>query len=134
MSLGLIKDYNKEWPEWFRQMQNMLDGQLKGLYLSIEHVGSTSVPGLNGKPIIDIDIVISKGKFEPVKEKLEGMGYVHQGDWGIPGREAFDLVSAEKLKELPAHYLYVCNEGEPELIKHIAFRDYLRKNESTGPG
>lgn len=127
MSLGLIKEYNEDWPNWFNQIKGILEESLWGLYLSIEHVGSTSIPGMNAKPIIDIDIIIWREKFNMVLSHLTSLGYIHIGDLGIKGREAFDLIQ-DKKEFLPAHHLYVCYEGEYELKKHLAFRDYLRKN------
>lgn len=128
MSLGLIKEYNPEWLDWFNEIKKSLVKEIDGLYLSIEHVGSTAIIGMSAKPIIDIDIVIKRDKFFEVRKKLEECGYIHQGDLGIPGREAFDLIDKEKREQLPEHHLYVCYEGEFELKKHLAFRDYLIKN------
>ena len=80
------------------------------------------------KPIIDIDIVIGPGTLAKIKGQLEVLGYVHQGDLGIPEREAFDLVDAKAKGLLPEHHLYVCEEGVWELRKHLAFRNFLRKH------
>ena len=68
------------------------------------------------------------GTFPDVKDRLERLGYVHQGDLGIAGREAFDLVDAEARARLPEHYLYACDEDAYELRKHLAFRDFLRQH------
>lgn len=130
MPLGLIKDYDKEWPEWFKTIKNTIQPDIQDDFLSIEHVGSTSIIGMNAKPVIDIDIIIKKEKFSNVKIKLEKLGYLHQGDLNITGREVFKLADGEKKKNLPEHHLYVCYEGEFELIKHLAFREYMKKNEN----
>ena len=90
--------------------------------ISIEHVGSTSVEGLAAKPIIDIDIVIDNN-FEEVKIALESISYIHEGDLGIHGREAFKYYNKEHLMK---HHLYVCNKENEELYRHIKFRDYLK--------
>lgn len=59
--------------------------------MRIEHVGSTSVPGLAAKPILDIEVVIgSQEKLPEAIARLGGLGYRHKGDRGVPGREAFD--------------------------------------------
>ena len=90
----------------------------------IEHVGSTSVEGLSAKPIIDIDIVIDQN-FEEVRQALESIGYIYEGDLGISGREAFKY---QNKPHLMAHHLYVCNRDNEELRWHIKFRDYLRQH------
>jgi GrpB-like predicted nucleotidyltransferase (UPF0157 family) len=129
MSLGLIKEYNEAWPSWFNQIKDAIEPRLRGSYISIEHIGSTSVAGMNAKPIIDMDIIIEKNKFGFIKKQLEEFGYRHLGELGIVGREAFELAKDDKRKSLPEHHLYVCYHGVYEIKKHLAFRDYLRKNE-----
>ena len=81
---------------------------------------------MTAKPIIDVDIVIDPRDFGSTKERLAEIGYYHEGDLGIPGRDAFDL-SDEGLKEsLPAHHTYVCDRFGDALKRHLVFRDYLR--------
>ena len=93
------------------------------LALAIEHVGSTSVPGLSAKPIIDIDVVVRAGDVQAAIQALAGIGYNHEGNLGIPGREAVGSSGKVQLRE---HHLYLCPEDSPELKCHLAFRDYLR--------
>ena len=95
------------------------------LALAIEHVGSTSVPGLSAKPIIDIDVVVRAGDVQAAIQALAGIGYNHEGNLGIPGREAFGYSGKEHLQE---HHLYLCPEDSPELKRHLAFRNYLREH------
>ncbi len=96
------------------------------LAMGIEHVGSTSVEGLSAKPIIDIDVVIKDYTvLEEVVSALGVIGYQHEGNLGITGREAFRYDGKEHLRK---HHLYVCPEDSPELKRHIAFRDYLRSH------
>ena len=105
-------------------IKDELASALGQLAMRIEHVGSTSVEGLSAKPIIDIDVVIKDyAEFEEVVSTLEAIGYRHEGDLGIAGREAFKYDGKDHLRK---HHLYVCPEDSPELKRHIAFRDYLR--------
>ena len=91
---------------------------------AIEHVGSTAVPGLAAKPIIDIDVVlISAIDLPGVIARLAAVGYEHRGDLGVTGREAFRTPP----NDLP-HHLYVCPPGSPEYRRHICFRDHLRSH------
>ena len=94
--------------------------------LRIEHVGSTSVKGMSAKPCIDIDVVIRDcSVLHEVVQRLDAVGYIHEGDLGIKGREAFKYTDKPHLM---AHHLYVCPQDSEELRRHITFRDYLRQN------
>ena len=105
-------------------IKDELTSALGQLAMRIEHIGSTSVEGLSAKPIIDIDVVIKDyAEFEEVVSILGAIGYRHEGDLGIAGREAFKYDGKDHLRK---HHLYVCPEDSPELKRHIAFRDYLR--------
>lgn len=102
----------------------MLYLQLEGTACTVEHVGSTSVPGLAAKPILDVDIVIPSNKvFDQVKAKLEEIGYFHRGDLGIKGREAFGYYDKPDFMQ---HHLYVLTQDCEELKRHLGFRDWLR--------
>lgn len=119
----VVEDYNPNWKYEFEKIQAELMTVLTDV-IAIEHVGSTSVEGLAAKPIIDIDIVI-EDNFEEVKNQLGTIGYIHEGDLGISGREAFKYIDKDCVM---AHHLYVCNKNNEELYRHITFRDYLRNN------
>jgi GrpB-like predicted nucleotidyltransferase (UPF0157 family) len=106
---------------------------LKDQALAIEHYGSTSVPGLSAKPILDILIIMpdSDHALDDVKSTLSIIGYDHEGDLGISGREAFKNRDRKAPydgngTEWPTHYLYVCNIRAPVVMEFLAFRDYLR--------
>lgn len=92
----VIESYNPKWLQQFILIKQMLERNLRE-YISIEHVGSTSIPGMKAKPIIDIDVVVQdEAQFLSVKEDLEKIGYVYKGDLGISGREAFDEYNSIK--------------------------------------
>ncbi len=120
----IIVDYDPSWPELFELLRERIARVVGDLALTIEHVGSTSVPGLAAKPIIDIDIVIDE-YIDPasVIQRLGTLGYAHEGDGGIPGREAFSPPPGG-----PYHHLYLCTETCPAYREHILFRDYLRSH------
>ena len=127
-----IVEYDPEWPEVFADLSAVIGRILGDLALGIEHVGSTAVPGLCAKPIIDLYVVIlSRERLPQVVQALSGLGYVHQGDLGIVGREAFGIVGADVPRDgrgrlWPEHHLYVCAGDSIELRRHLAFRDALR--------
>lgn len=118
-----ISPYSDQWPLQFNELQSLLSKHLKELIIGIEHVGSTSVPGLAAKPVIDLDIIIKdKSRFEEIVAILNTLGYTHEGERGIPGREAF------RGPLYPAHHLYVCLEDSTGLKNHLLFRNYLRSH------
>jgi len=118
----IIKDYDPSWPVLFAALRAKLAATLGDLAASIEHVGSTAVPGLAAKPILDIDVLLRSAEDLPLAiERLASLGYRHQGDLGIAGREAF--VTPPRI---PPHHLYVCRPDSPAFRRHILFRDYLR--------
>ena len=122
----VVTPYDPSWPRDFDAIRWELADALGDLAAAIEHVGSTSVPGLAAKPIIDIDVVISGYHvFDAVVEKLAAIGYAHEGNLGIPQREAFCYEGKDHLRK---HHLYVCPADSQELHRHIAFRDHLRNH------
>ncbi|GAB6931131.1 GrpB family protein [Paenibacillus sp. JCM 10914] len=130
----IIEEYNEKWQIMFGELKDIIAQHLGDLPLSIEHVGSTAVPGLPAKPIIDMDIVIpSVNLLSQVIDKLSELGYWHEGDLGLPGREAFarndNRVPYDAgMNEKMTHHLYVCSKGSVPLNEHLMFRDILRKH------
>ena len=121
-----VLPYDKAWKSDFEKIKSELTRALGDLALEIEHVGSTAVEGASAKPCIDIDVVIEDCSiFEQVKNRLASIGYIHEGDLGIKGREAFKYSNKEHLRK---HHLYVCPADSAELFRHITFRDFLRND------
>ena len=118
----VVVPYDPEWPARFETIRARIEPALDDVALAIEHVGSTSVPGLAAKPVIDIDVVVASPRVVPVAiERLATIGYRHQGDLAVTGREAF--WSPEGLAR---HNLYVCPQGVLPLRNHLALRHHLR--------
>jgi GrpB-like predicted nucleotidyltransferase (UPF0157 family) len=117
-----VVDYDPSWPNTFESLRSILWPALADVVSSIEHVGSTSVPGLAAKPIIDISIVVPDNSDVQIGiSGLATLGYVHRGDLGIKGREAFANPDG-----LPRHNLYLCPRDSVALANHLALRGYLR--------
>lgn len=128
----IIVEYDPQWPAQFEALRAVIANALRELALRIEHIGSTSIPGLAAKPIIDIDTVIASAELLPdVIHALGGLGYSHQGERGVPTRESFARAGSDVPRDgsgrnWPPHHLYVCAEGSREIVRQTAFRDYLR--------
>jgi GrpB-like predicted nucleotidyltransferase (UPF0157 family) len=112
----------------FAEIRAMVQRTIPGTYHSVEHVGSTSVPGMAAKPIIDIDIVMREGEFERIRRGLESLGYEYEGDKDVPGRESFSLRDAGLRAVLAEHHLYVCDPDGQALRDHRDFRDFLLRH------
>ena len=120
----IVVPYDTAWESDFSKIEEEIRSAIGDLILGIEHVGSTSVKGLSAKPCIDLDVIIKDyDVFPAVVKGLESIGYYHEGDLGIPNREAFCY---EGKPHLQKHHLYVCPQFSKELHRHITFRDYLR--------
>jgi GrpB-like predicted nucleotidyltransferase (UPF0157 family) len=119
------------WAARFGAIRDILLEALTGVDVTVEHVGSTAVPSLAAKPIIDIDIVLhDRTDFPTIRAGLAEIGYAHNGDQGIADREVFKRAGGMRHPVLDAvtHHLYVCPAGTAELHHHIVFRDRLRTN------
>ncbi len=121
-SLIVIADYDPNWPIQFKQLKAPIAEAMGDLAVAIEHVGSTSVPGLAAKPIIDLDVAVPDELDVPEGiRRLAAIGYVHRGDLGIKGREAFDTPPTTI-----RHHPYLVAVNGREFKRHITFRDRLR--------
>ena len=120
-----VLPYDPRWREWFREIRNQLWAQVSDLALDIVHVGSTSIEGMSAKPIIDIDIVVpDMGDFDEIVSRLGRIGYVHQGDLGVKGREAFGLDYRHK----HAHNLYMVAVDSTAYRNHVLLKKHLTEN------
>jgi GrpB-like predicted nucleotidyltransferase (UPF0157 family) len=117
----VICDYDPSWPSVFTSLARSVGAALGPVLVRVEHVGSTAVPGLPAKPVIDLDVVVQPADVAEAIRRLCALGYAHRGDLGVTGREAFAAPAGT-----PAHHLYVCPVGSPALADHLRFRDCLR--------
>ena len=121
-----VVPYDEAWKTDFQRIEAEIRSAIGDLILGIEHVGSTSVAGMSAKPCIDLDVVIADASRLPaVISGLEAIGYIHEGDLGIKGREAFKYTDKPHLQN---HHLYVCPRDSEELHRHLTFRDYLKSH------
>lgn len=117
-----VVGYDPAWPETFELLRSRIWPVVGDIATAIEHVGSTAVPGLAAKPVIDIDVVVpSDPDIATAVQRLGTIGYVHRGDLGVAGREAFHAPTS-----LPRHHLYLCTASSQALANHLAVRNHLR--------
>lgn len=127
-----VFDYDPAWKASFEKLQSTLFQKLEEPTIEIIHVGSTSIPGMSAKAVLDIDIVIKddlalQGR---IIKRLTALGYRHVGDLGISGRESFKRPN-EKIPDIGTdkswmkHHLYLCHEGSIGLENHLMLKKYL---------
>jgi GrpB-like predicted nucleotidyltransferase (UPF0157 family) len=122
----IVAPYDPAWPEQFAAEAERIRKVFGNLALLIEHVGSTSVPGLAAKPVIDIQVsVLSLEPGNFYRTRLADLGYTH-----FPLGQ-FDLVYPffKRPAEWPSsHHVHLCVSGSEQERNHLAFRDYLRRH------
>lgn len=123
MSYVVVSDYDPAWPAHFERLREDLWPAVRHCAERIEHVGSTSVPGLAAKPVIDMTIVTND--LPGVIAALDRIDYRHNGDQGVPGREAF-RAPRDQGPDVPRHHTYACAPSALQLRNHLALRDALR--------
>ncbi len=122
----VVVDADPEWPSQFQAIAAYLAPFVEPHVVRIEHVGSTSIPGLAAKPIIDIDVVVANEEQLPeVLRRIESAGYRWVGDLDVAGREAFE---APEAPGLPTHHLYLVVENNRAHCDHWLLRDMLTED------
>lgn len=134
-----IVDSREDWAEEFSALATVLRDALGHLALRIDHIGSTSVPGLPAKDIIDIQVTVADLDAEPITTALASVGYTRRMDIvqdHIPPGSADDEARWQKLyfrapeKQRPTH-LHVRTWGNPNQRYPLLFRDYLRSDDAA---
>lgn len=115
-----LHPHSPTWAEAFREEQNRLLEKPGFKAFGIEHIGSTAVPGLLAKPIIDIAISIRGHGYKFVAD-LEELGYLYKGENGIAGRHYFRTNA-----DIVRHHIHMFPVRHEKLLDHLLFRDFLR--------
>ena len=117
-----VKPYNKQWISIFEEEANKLHEIFGPEIIEIYHIGSTSVNNLKAKPIIDImPVVRDINRIDEFNTVMVAMGYESKGENGISGRRYF-----QKGGDNRTHHAHVYELDNPEIERHLAFRNYLR--------
>lgn len=118
----VVVPYDPTWPEQFRRAAAEIAAVFGQELISIHHIGSTSIPGLRAKPIIDIMPVVRHiEQVEAFNSAMIELGYEPRGEYGIPGRRYF--VKGSDTQHL--HHVHTYEPDNPEVARHLDFRDYL---------
>lgn len=121
----VLKGYTSDWESLFEHEARQLYSELKGMVLAIEHIGSTAIPGMDAKPILDIMVgVQSMNHVGSSLERLAGLGYQRRTNGDLPDR-VFLVKGPESFR---THHLSLTYMDSPFWSGHILFRDALRQN------
>ncbi|WP_431214688.1 GrpB family protein [Puia sp. P3] len=119
-----IHPYDPGWPKRAGEIAVQLKQVLGENLIRVEHIGSTSVPGLSAKPVIDlIPIVRDLEELDQQQHLIKALGYEWRGAFGISGRRFCPLTSPSGERVVHLHFF---QEGAVNILRHLAFRDYLR--------
>ena len=114
--------HNPQWSEMYHSEAKILRTVLDYEILALYHIGSTSIPFINSKPIIDILAEVRDIKrIESYNDQLQTLGYKARGEMGIAGRRYF----VKDFKGVRTHHLHIFQVDNPQVKKHIDFRDYM---------
>ncbi|PMC34424.1 hypothetical protein CJ195_23540 [Bacillus sp. UMB0899] len=117
-----VCSFNEKWSQMFREESEKLKHIFGNEVVDIHHIGSTSVPGLKAKPIIDIMPVVKDiNNVDKYTIEMQEIGYDPKGENGIPGRRYF-----QKGGDNRSHHVHIYQVGSYEIKRHLAFRDYLK--------
>ncbi|WP_128896092.1 GrpB family protein [Longirhabdus pacifica] len=116
-----LSPYTDAWKLMFTEEEALLQTIFGKAIMKIEHFGSTAIPGMKAKPVIDMmcmvhDIAI----IDTYNERMKSLGYDVAGEWGIEGRRLF-----RKGGENRTHHIHFYSFDHPEIERHLVFRDYL---------
>lgn len=115
---------NPAWVKLYSEESNKIKMILQKNLVDIYHIGSTAIPNIYAKPIIDIMPVVKNLEVvDSLNSKFESLGYTCMGEYDIPGRRYY-----WKSKEKRTHHIHLFQEGSPEISRHIAFRDFMRQH------
>lgn len=124
MRTVIVVPYDDKWPEMFEAESLLIKTLLGGVAKDIHHIGSTSVPGLSAKPIIDILLEVSDiNELDRYNSAMAHAGYVIRGENGISGRRYFIKGGDQR-----SHQVHAFASGDIQVLRHLVFRDYLREN------
>ncbi|MBU9672430.1 GrpB family protein [Planococcus sp. CP5-4] len=123
----VVTVYDEGWPIEFEHAAEAICGMLGSKCLEVEHIGSTAVPGLAAKPVIDLLVIVSDIEaLDQLEEEFRQLGYQAKGENGLPGRRYF-----ERGGNARTHHVHCYGQGDPEILRHLAFRDFLKTNPQT---
>ena len=123
-----VVSYDPNWKEMYKEESGKIKNIFKDIIIDIYHIGSTAIPGIKAKPVIDILVEVKDIKaVDRYNHKMEELGYEAMGEYGIPKRRFF-----RKGENKRTHHIHVFEEGDKEIERHINFKEYLISHPDKG--
>lgn len=123
MTKVFVGPYDPNWADAFTAEARRIRSALGETAVAVHHIGSTAIPGIYAKPIIDILLVVSDlESLDLASSALMQLGYEGKGEFGIPERRYFRKISPEGVR---THQIHAFKRGSAEVRRHLAFRDYM---------
>lgn len=118
--------HDPAWPAVAAAETRRLAAALGEVLVAVHHIGSTAIPGIAAKPVIDLlPVVQSLEELDRRRHDVEALGYGWRGELGLPGRRYCFRDDPDTGRRL--FQLHCYRQGSPEVTRHLAFRDYLRQ-------
>ena len=120
----MLAPHSPAWAAAFECEATAILESLSDLSIALHHIGSTAIPEIVAKPVIDmLGVVAAVEALDARTHRLAVLGYEALGEFGIPGRRYFRKDAPDGVR---THQLHVFAEGSPDVQRHLDFRDYLR--------
>jgi GrpB-like predicted nucleotidyltransferase (UPF0157 family) len=121
-----LEPHDPRWAEEFARESSILANALGNVLVEIHHIGSTAIPGIEAKPIIDMLAVVGDLRLlDENQAKMEALRYEAMGEFGIPGRRYFRKNNKSGLR---THQIHAFQAGSSQIQRHLDFRDFMRVN------
>ena len=116
-----VASYNPNWKNMYKEESEKIKNILNDIIIDIHHIGSTAIPGIKAKPVIDILVEVKDiEEVDQYNHKMEELGYEAMGEYGIPKRRFF-----RKGENNRTHHIHIFQTGNEEIERHINFKEYL---------
>ena len=123
-----VMSYNANWTHMYQEESGKIKNILNDIIIDIYHIGSTAIPGIKAKPVIDILIEVKDIEaVDRYNHKMEELGYEAMGEYGIPKRRFFRKGGNKR-----THHLHIFQVGNEEVGRHINFKEYLISHPDKG--
>jgi len=117
-----VKSHDNKWFNKYEKEKKKINNIYKDILVDIHHIGSTAIPNIKAKPVIDILVVVEDiNKVDQYDNLMQELGYEPKGEFGIENRRFF-----QKGGNYRSHHVHIFEKGDQEIKKHLNFRDYLR--------
>ena len=125
----VLAPHDAAWAHEFAREAQLIERALGDILVDLQHIGSTAIPGIVAKPVIDLlGAVTSIAALDAATPHLESLGYEALGEFGLAGRRYFRKDNAAGVR---THQLHAYAAGSPDFQRHMDFRDYLRAHDDV---